>query len=437
MGILTRVKQKIFGDTGDPSQFGKIGSEAAGSPATTKDLALIQSLSQYLSGLYGITGNALELPRIEDINALYFLITTQLAYMFQAGVAEYDPTTDYFANISFVTEGGVIYVSKSGTGGTPNTGNLPSTHAANWRPIGGKVLLTQPASEATLTIADTKVLTVNKTLTLDGTDGKTLTLNASTVIQGTDGNIIDTRALIRSIDQGLLYTWVSNTSFSIGAGCRGDDTFVSTMLLASALTKTTSSWAVGTAAGGLDTGSIAANTWYYIYLIKRPDTGVVDVLFSTSPTSPTLPTNYTLKRLFDAVKTNGSSQFIQTIGYSDGTQEFVTVTNDVSDGALSTTKKTYALPNAPAIASDLNLYAGITSASALVSVALYGNTNLTDTGPNATTNNVVLQLANAASSYDSKIVPMKCLSGSIYARSTNASTSLYVSVRDYNIRPFC
>jgi len=129
MGILTRVKQKIFGDTGDPSQFGKIGSEAAGSPATTKDLALIQSLSQYLSGLYAITGNALELPRIEDINALYFLITTQLAYMFQAGVAEYDSTTDYFANISFVTEGGVIYVSKTGTGGTPNTGNLPSTHA--------------------------------------------------------------------------------------------------------------------------------------------------------------------------------------------------------------------------------------------------------------------------------------------------------------------
>ncbi len=55
-------------------------------------------------------------------------------------------------------------------------------------------------------------------------------------------------------------------------------------------------WGVGNNAGGLDTGSIA-NTKYYIWLIKRSDTGVVDALFSTSFTAPTMPTNYDYKRL--------------------------------------------------------------------------------------------------------------------------------------------
>lgn len=134
MGILTRVKQLIFGSTASSSEMGKIGSDAAGSPATTKDLALIQSLSQYAAGLYAITASAGQPPRIEDLNALYFLVTSQIAYVFQAGIPEWDSTTDYFANISFVTKGGIIYKSLTGTGGTPNTGNDPSSDVINWSP---------------------------------------------------------------------------------------------------------------------------------------------------------------------------------------------------------------------------------------------------------------------------------------------------------------
>jgi hypothetical protein len=85
--------------------------------------------------------------------------------------------------------------------------------------------------------------------------------------------------------------------------------------LASAYTKTTSSWAVGTAmAGALDTGSIANSTWYHVWLIERVDTGVVDVLVSLSATAPTMPTNYTRKRRIGAMKTMGPRigfQFVQ------------------------------------------------------------------------------------------------------------------------------
>lgn len=69
------------------------------------------------------------------------------------------------------------------------------------------------------------------------------------------------------------------------------------MQLTSALTKRLdASWAVGTNQGGLDTGAVGNNT-YYIWLIQRSDTGVVDVLFSLSSTAPTMPANYDRKRL--------------------------------------------------------------------------------------------------------------------------------------------
>jgi hypothetical protein len=83
----------------------------------------------------------------------------------------------------------------------------------------------------------------------------------------------------------------------IAAGAARDAADSEDMTLASALVKqTNAAWAVGTNAGGLDTGSLSANTQYYVWLIKRTDTGVVDVLFSTSNSSPTMPTNYDKKR---------------------------------------------------------------------------------------------------------------------------------------------
>lgn len=50
----------------------------------------------------------------------------------------------------------------------------------------GKVTITQPATSATLTLADGKTLTVNKTLTLDGVDSKTLKVDNTLELAGTD-----------------------------------------------------------------------------------------------------------------------------------------------------------------------------------------------------------------------------------------------------------
>lgn len=122
----------------------------------------------------------------------------------------------------------------------------------------------------------------------------------------------------RSYLAGLgLSTAGASATFGVAAGLAVDSTNAGFMSLVSAFTKTTSVWALGTAAGSLDTGAIANSTWYHVYLIKRPDTGVVDVAISLSAANPTLVTNipaaYTLFRRIGSMKTNGSAQWTKFI----------------------------------------------------------------------------------------------------------------------------
>jgi len=63
-------------------------------------------------------------------------------------------------------------------------------------------------------------------------------------------------------------------------------------------------------AGGLDTGSEASMTWYFIFLIKNPATGTVNGLLSTSVDNPTLPSGYTVKRRIGSVFNDSSSNFL-------------------------------------------------------------------------------------------------------------------------------
>jgi hypothetical protein len=100
--------------------------------------------------------------------------------------------------------------------------------------------------------------------------------------------------------------------------CSSDATSPATMTLASAITKRLdAAWAVGTNQGGLDTGSKANSTWYHVWLIARSDTGVVDALFSTSATSPTMPANYDRKRRIGAVKTDGAGAILAFLQWGD------------------------------------------------------------------------------------------------------------------------
>lgn len=122
---------------------------------------------------------------------------------------------------------------------------------------------------------------------------------------------------------GLVQSQAADTDHdtTISAGGAMDSTSAYPMKLASAITKRIdATWAVGTNQGGLDgsesvAGTPDANTWYYIWLIARSDTGVVDALYSESASSPTMPTNYDFKRIIGAVKTDGSANIIAYDAY--------------------------------------------------------------------------------------------------------------------------
>lgn len=71
---------------------------------------------------------------------------------------------------------------------------------------------------------------------------------------------------------------------------------------------------LGTAgvANALDAGAIAANTWYAIFAIAKPD-GTTAGLASLSGTAPTMPTGYTFKARIGWVRTaTGSAQLLGT-----------------------------------------------------------------------------------------------------------------------------
>lgn len=203
-----------------------------------------------------------------------------------------------------------------------------------------------------------------------------LTGKAST---GTNADITSMTALTSiNILPGYLFgctmsTAGSSATMSIAAGKAQDSTGVQLMAL-TAIAKTTSAWAVGTAAGGLDTGAIANNTWYHFFVIRRPDTGVVDVLFSLSATAPTLPTNYTQFRRIGAGRTNGSGQW--TLFRQNGDKfDWSTPVLDVNISAVAASGlTTLTVPTGVKVQPTLQVSVGCSGASPNTGVyAVIGN----------------------------------------------------------------
>jgi microcystin-dependent protein len=138
MSKLSRVTQLIFGSNAGLNQIGKFGSFAAGSPVYTTDPAVVQSLSNYLTGWFGaVVGN--NSPTIEDMNAICYLYAYQLAYLMQSGIPEYDAGTTYYAG-NWVQSGGVAYVSLTNN----NLGNAVS-NPTYWGPPISTAMI-QPAA---------------------------------------------------------------------------------------------------------------------------------------------------------------------------------------------------------------------------------------------------------------------------------------------------
>jgi len=109
---------------------------------------------------------------------------------------------------------------------------------------------------------------------------------------------------------GMVPKWLSTSQITINKGFAQDDTDAESIEILSILTLDITTNGLL----GLDTGTVASDTWYYVWVIKIPNTSTVSAIISASYTTPTLPAGYTLKRLLPfAMRADGSSEILRFI----------------------------------------------------------------------------------------------------------------------------
>ena len=133
-----------------------------------------------------------------------------------------------------------------------------------------------------------------------------------------------------------------NTTLNISAGNCRDSTNSRNIPRGAGLIKNLFAvWAAGTNQGGRDvaTAPAAGETWH-VHAILNGTSGVTDVLFSKSPTAPTLPSGYTHFRRILSVVLDSSANikgFVQTGSYVQlkvRNAEFAGTSNGVAAGTL-------------------------------------------------------------------------------------------------------
>lgn len=128
MAKIERQAQKIFAGNAQTDELAIFGSFKANNPIYTDNIEDLQS-DAYEQGWEAavIIGEA---PFLEEMNGVQYGFSKQLAYMFQAGIPEWDGNTEYFENVSFCQVNGVVYQSLTDN----NIGNSPITdNGTNWQ----------------------------------------------------------------------------------------------------------------------------------------------------------------------------------------------------------------------------------------------------------------------------------------------------------------
>ena len=153
------------------------------------------------------------------------------------------------------------------------------------------------------------------------------------------------------------------------------------MSLTSALTKQLdAAWAVGTNAGGRMSAAAIANTTYFVHLIKRLDTGIVDVGFDVSATAPTLPANYTRFRRIGAILREAGAivAFIQDGDFFQRTVPILQFTE--TPAATTAITKTALVPIGINVIARFN--ANLIDSGAAVNSVYFSDLATTDAAPN-------------------------------------------------------
>jgi len=220
----------------------------------------------------------------------------------------------------------------------------------------------------------------------------------------------------------------ATNDLDIAAGRAGAGTGNYNLILTAAKTKQLDAvWAVGTNQGGLDTGVKAVSTWYHIWLIARVDTHVVDMLFSTSVSAPTMPANYTMKRRIGAIRTDAAGVIIPFLQYGDDFWWKSPPFLDIDDATLTTSKKDYTLAGVPA-GIVAKVYGNMRLSHGTAAIVYLSNPNFTDLAPSATVTPMASGATVGANVTNAQVRLITDTSAKISARSSASSTTIRITV---------
>lgn len=213
-----------------------------------------------------------------------------------------------------------------------NDGNLIAADAT-----AGAFIVTLPAAATAGDGYEVTVMKVDSSaniVTVDGSGAETINgvadLNLpdqySSAVFRTDGTQWYASAVTQTTESRILPPdFLDDFTISISSGDAEHDVDVApgtarsdedngNIILSSTITKQIdAAFAEGTNQGGLDTGTVAADTKYFVWAIAKP-AGTADALFSLSNTAPTLPSGFTLKRRIGDVFTDSSSNLDGRVG---------------------------------------------------------------------------------------------------------------------------
>jgi hypothetical protein len=220
----------------------------------------------------------------------------------------------------------------------------------------------------------------------------------------------------------------------IAAGQAMDSTNAIMITGAAIIKRLDAGWAVGTNAGGLDTGAIA-NATYHVWLIKRSDTGVVDALFSTSASAPTMPANYDYKRRIGSIVRAAAAikLFVQD---GDDFQWLVPVAdvgaNNPGTGAVT---RTLTLPTGIRVKAKISVLAYAVLAGSATNGVFISDLSITDSAPSGYIQSVYVGSA-AAESIGLLTECYTNTSAQVRSRleASNANTWLYIGTQGWTDR---
>lgn len=260
----------------------------SGSPVTT-------------SGTFAVTLSGTALPAINGG-------TGQNSYA--VGDLLYASTTTALSKLADVATGNALI--SGGVGVAPSWGKIGlTTH------ISGTLAIANGGTNIT-TYAAGDILYASAANTLSklaiGSTGQVLSISGGVPVWTSSSSAWPAGTLY-----GLTLSQASATTVGIAVGgCANEDGGTAfNMVLGSAITKSLSAWAAGTTNGALDTGTIAASTWYHVHLIRKDSDGSIDALLSLSATAPTMPSGYTARRRLGSIFTNASSQVTSFLQIGD------------------------------------------------------------------------------------------------------------------------